>query len=109
MLLTVPFAWDEHEAPFDFARYTSYGLRALLERNGFEVLELRKTTSGVRAIGQMAIAYLYQHLSPQRGVGRIAVQALVLAPLTALVVTADRVLPRRDQWFCNSAVLAVRR
>ena len=30
MLLTVPFIWNEHEEPFDFGRYSSFGLRALL-------------------------------------------------------------------------------
>ena len=31
-LITVPFCWNEHELPFDYARYTSAGLQALLER-----------------------------------------------------------------------------
>ncbi|MBL4699825.1 MAG: class I SAM-dependent methyltransferase, partial [Phycisphaeraceae bacterium] len=35
LLLTVPFVWDEHEQPFDFARYSSFGLKAVLENAGF--------------------------------------------------------------------------
>ena len=31
MLITVPFVWEEHEAPYDFARYTSFGIKYLLE------------------------------------------------------------------------------
>ena len=31
-LITVPFSWIEHEAPFDYARYSSYGLKYLLKR-----------------------------------------------------------------------------
>jgi SAM-dependent methyltransferase len=41
LLLTVPFVWELHEEPHDFFRYTPYGLRALLDRAGFEVLDLR--------------------------------------------------------------------
>ena len=26
LLLTVPFVWDEHEQPYDYARYSSFGL-----------------------------------------------------------------------------------
>lgn len=32
VLLTVPFVWDEHEQPYDYARYSSFGLRFLLEK-----------------------------------------------------------------------------
>ena len=35
LLLTVPFVWDEHEQPNDFGRYSSYGLKHELEKNGF--------------------------------------------------------------------------
>ncbi len=42
LLLTVPFVWDEHEQPYDYARYSSFGLKALLEQHGFRVLQHRK-------------------------------------------------------------------
>ena len=29
LLLTVPFVWDEHEQPFDYARYSTFGLKYL--------------------------------------------------------------------------------
>jgi len=35
MILQVPFMWWVHEAPYDYFRYTPYGLRYLLERAGF--------------------------------------------------------------------------
>lgn len=38
--LTAPLFYAEHERPYDFYRYTRYGLRHLLERQGFEVEEL---------------------------------------------------------------------
>lgn len=40
LALTVPFMWGIHEAPNDYYRYTKYGLRYLLEKNGFRVLIL---------------------------------------------------------------------
>ena len=36
LLLTVPFVWDEHEQPQDFGRYSSFGLRYILEKHGFQ-------------------------------------------------------------------------
>ena len=47
LLLTVPFVWDEHEQPYDFGRYSSFGLKALLERHGFEIIEHRKSCSNI--------------------------------------------------------------
>ena len=38
--LTAPFFYGEHERPYDFFRYTQYGLRRLIESAGFTVIEL---------------------------------------------------------------------
>jgi len=35
MILQVPFQWWVHEAPYDYFRYTPYGLRYLFEKAGF--------------------------------------------------------------------------
>ena len=40
VFITVPQSWEIHEAPYDFYRYTSYGLRSLITRSGLEVAEL---------------------------------------------------------------------
>jgi len=31
-LVSVPFAWDEYEIPYDCARYTSYGLESMFKK-----------------------------------------------------------------------------
>jgi SAM-dependent methyltransferase len=38
--LTAPLFYAEHERPYDYYRYTQFGLRHLLERARFEVLEI---------------------------------------------------------------------
>src|SRR5215216_5696372 len=38
--LTAPLFYAEHEKPYDFFRYTQFGMRHLLERAGFEVEEI---------------------------------------------------------------------
>lgn len=35
MILQVPFMWWVHEAPYDFYRYTRYGLQYMFEKAGF--------------------------------------------------------------------------
>ncbi|OSZ76877.1 hypothetical protein CAP36_10600 [Chitinophagaceae bacterium IBVUCB2] len=38
LLITCPFVWPEHEVPVDYARYTQFALKDLLEKNGFSLL-----------------------------------------------------------------------
>src|SRR6478735_220722 len=42
ILLTCPFVWGEHEAPYDFARYTRFALKELVEKEGFTILQYEK-------------------------------------------------------------------
>ena len=37
---TVPFFMWEHEKPYDFHRYTYFGLKRMFEENGFEIVKL---------------------------------------------------------------------
>lgn len=37
LILTVPFAWELHEEPYDFFRYTKHALKQLFEQTGFEI------------------------------------------------------------------------
>jgi SAM-dependent methyltransferase len=37
---SAPLFYEEHEQPFDFYRYTQFGLRRLFEEAGFESLEI---------------------------------------------------------------------
>lgn len=41
LFITVPMAQAEHQVPYDFFRYTSYGLRSILAEAGFDVVEVR--------------------------------------------------------------------
>lgn len=44
LFLTVPFMWQVHEEPFDYYRYTRYGLEYLLRKNGFAEIEIKENT-----------------------------------------------------------------
>lgn len=42
LLLSVPFFYKIHEAPYDFYRYTEFALRNFAEKNNLTVLELKR-------------------------------------------------------------------
>ena len=40
LFITVPMAQNEHQVPYDFFRYTSFGVRSICEHAGFVVIEV---------------------------------------------------------------------
>jgi SAM-dependent methyltransferase len=109
LLLTVPFVWDEHEQPHDFARYTSFGLRAVLERAGFTVDEQRKSGADARALAQLAAAWLYKVTRTRHRVLNLAAQLALIAPVNLAGGLAGAVLPRNPDFYLDNVVLANRR
>lgn len=58
-ILSVPLCWELHEEPYDFFRFTKYGLKKLCDRNNFEVLEIIPNGGKWAAIMQMNINMVY--------------------------------------------------
>jgi len=42
MYITVPMTWYLHYEPYDYYRFTKYGLQYLVEKSGFEVIKVNK-------------------------------------------------------------------
>lgn len=108
LLLATPFVWDEHEQPADFGRYSSFGLRALLERNGFVVVEQRKTCADFRAIVQLASGAFFKVTRSRNRWVNLLTQLLLLAPGNALGGLMAWVLPRNEDFYLDNIVLARR-
>lgn len=106
LVLTVPFVWDEHEQPHDFARYSSFGLRAMLERNGFEVVEHRKALADARVLFQLSNAYLYKVTLSRRAWANNAWIVLLMAPVNLLGILLGRLLPANPELYLDNVVLA---
>lgn len=106
LLLTVPFVWDEHEQPRDFARYSSFGLRTLLERAGFEVRAQRKSLADGRVLFQMLNAYLYKVTLTRRPRINLLMALLLMAPVTLLGMGFGRLLPGNADLYLDNIVLA---
>jgi SAM-dependent methyltransferase len=104
-LLSIPFAWEEHEIPYDFARYTTYGIEFVLRESGFDVVQTVKTTTSVLAINQLFIAYLAKYVSPQSRFPAIVFQLFIIFPITTISILINSVLPKQYGYFCNCVVL----
>jgi SAM-dependent methyltransferase len=59
VIVTAPQAWPLHEEPRDFFRYTSYALKGMAERSGFDVVLLTSRGGSVVALAQLAASTLF--------------------------------------------------
>lgn len=107
LLITVPFVWNEHEVPYDCARYTSFGIKTLLERNGFVVIEQRKSTHYVEMVFQMAIEYIRARIDGRKLNYYIGfmLRMLLIAPLTVCGLVLGKALPCDYGWYGDNVVL----
>lgn len=106
LLLSVPFAWDEHEQPLDFARYSSFGLRYLLTSHGFAVVGAKKATRGVAAVFQLLSAYLYKITVRRNPYLNLLLTATLMAPFNILGGLLSKALPAQDDLYLDNVVLA---
>lgn len=109
LVLAVPFMWDEHEQPHDFGRYSSFGLRALLERCGFEIVEQRKSMADFGALAQLASAWLFKVVQTRSKWVNLVTQLALIAPINVLGALLRLVLPRSEDFFLDNVVLARKR
>ena len=58
LLLTMPLIWPEHEQPWDFQRFTYYGIKRHLNQCGFKAERIVKVNPGLACIIQISIDWM---------------------------------------------------
>jgi len=84
LLVAAPHEWEVHQAPHDYFRYTRYGLRYLLERSGFEVLELRAVGGYFRLVARRLLNGLQFFTGGARWLAFIPAAILLVPPALIL-------------------------
>lgn len=93
LYLTVPMAHCEHQAPYDFFRYTSYGLRSIMTDAGFP-----EDNIDIKPFGGIFTRLAYElprtvGIFPPSGItnGRYELRGLALLPVKAAFLLTIRV------------------
>lgn len=105
-LMTVPFVWDEHEQPFDFARYSSFGLQALLSAHRFEILEHTKSVNDFRVIFQLINDYFYKKTVTGNIIVNQLFALILMAPVTIIGLIVSWIFPKNDDLYLDNIILA---
>ena len=111
LLITCPFVWPEHERPYDFARYTSFGIRHILEQHGYEIEQEIKTGHFFEVILQQQIFYIFSLLPKAPHALYVVLHQIFLLPEILVGRLLGRILPKqmkRKDLFHNNIILAKR-
>lgn len=106
LMFSIPFCWPEHEQPFDFGRYTSYGIVDVLNKNGFDVEFMSKSGDFVSAICQIGIEYFRSQFSPRSFFGRLLIQMFFIMPMTIFSMILSTIFPKRYECYFGLFVVA---
>lgn len=66
LILSAPFCWELHEEPYDFFRYSKYGLRSMIENAGFQIEVIIPNGGKWAAIGQLWINIIYSTFTSKK-------------------------------------------
>jgi SAM-dependent methyltransferase len=116
-LLTTPFIWNEHEVPYDFGRYSSYGLTFMLKKHGFEIVKYDKILNGPEFICALVNVFIVDYSAFfNKKVSRLGVLGLPFKVLNYLVShilylwfnilgLIFTIFPRNKKFYFNNGVL----
>jgi SAM-dependent methyltransferase len=104
-LITVPFSWNEHEMPYDYARYSSEGIKHLVEKNGFKIVELTKSGNFARVNFQLWALYFFE-LFRKWGRAGYLLSLLFIVPINITGAILLILFPRNESMYFTTIVLA---
>jgi SAM-dependent methyltransferase len=97
MVLQVPFMWWVHEAPYDFYRYTRYGLQYMFEKAGFSDITIYAQT-GFWVMWTLKLNYQTKRLIRGPWIARKVAELL----MRCIWAIDQRVAPWLDKyWNCE--------
>jgi len=109
LLITVPFCWDQHEAPYDFGRYTEWGLTHLLSKHGFAVIERERSSTYIETVCQLFGIYFYKNIFVKQKWLSLIIQIFIVAPVFVVGAMLSKYLPDNGNLYLNQIVLARKR
>lgn len=89
LVLTVPFIWPTHESPYDFYRYTPFGLKYQLESAGFQDIEIKGLGGWDASLAQVLGLWLKRRKMSKKNQKRLF---WILKPAIHYLLNKDRIL-----------------
>jgi hypothetical protein len=84
LLVVAPHEWEVHQAPHDYFRFTRYGMVYLLEKAGWEAIEVRPAGGYFRLLARRLLNGLQFFSGGWRSVAFIPAAILLVPPALIL-------------------------
>ena len=108
LVVSVPFAFREHEQPYDFRRFTSYGLMLVLSHNGFKMGSCLKCLSAIETIATLFSVYMSNNIGSRNKYLYVLTGGLVTLPVLVLSCLLSKILPDNRDLFCCLVACSVK-
>ena len=108
ILVTCPFAIPEHEQPNDYARYSSFGLKHLFEKNNFKVLEYEKIGNHFETLIQLRISYYSLVLFPKLdklGIIKTIAEHIVYPIYNIYGILFSKIFSKKQTLYLNNIIV----
>jgi len=99
LIATVPFLWEEHETPFDYYRYTRYGIEHLVRSAGFAGVEVSPRNDCFTTLAQLlrnacwAMGTAPDGMDPLRAEARAALEEIADAVVALAPLDVEMIMP----------------
>ncbi len=101
IIISLPFVYPEHEVPYDYYRFTSYGVIDILVQSGLKVKTIKKDTSALETIAILVNVYITNNLMPKiKGIGYLYA-ILVCFPIQLISILLSKIFPDNGVLYLN--------
>ena len=104
IIFSVPFLFGEHEQPYDYARYTSFGLKHILKEENFEILSQVKLGNNLSTLSQLLNHYFYNKLYKNKNFFFRGISIFIFS-FVNLVGIILSIFPKNDSIYLNNIVI----
>lgn len=102
MFVTCPFVWNEHEIPYDYARYTSFALNDKFQKSGFEVISYQKGGTFIETYTQAFFLYFSKKETKFKSDQIGFFKKSVIFSINLFGNIMNRILPNNDSLYLSN-------
>lgn len=97
LYLTVPFVWNEHEVPYDFRRFTQYGIKKMLNDNKIVSEQVIPTSGFFGILGQLICASIFESIPFRSSSLKLILSLLIFSPIQIIAIIFDKIF--KSKWM----------
>jgi len=106
LLITAPFVWYENDVIGDYHRFSADGIITLLEKTGYQIVEVQKLSNFMGVLFQMVILYVQSLFFTKNKYINLFLNVILIAPFTIFGTAYTWLLPQDNRLYFGTAVLA---